>query len=282
MLADDFCRAALPLLAAGEVEVLEWSFDTGWGAGIPEWAEGLLEAYASADRLLGHGVSMSVLSGENGSRDQRWLERFQVECAGRRYRQVSEHFGFCAAGRFERAAPLPAPLGAEALAVGRRRLAALAEISSRPVGLENLAFAFCHEDVARQGEFLDSLLSPVKGFLLLDLHNLHCQAKNFRIDPDALLDRYPLERVRELHISGGSFSELFEGGGPVRRDTHDGDVPSEVFALLRLALDRCPAVEAVILERLGGTLADEESAARLRSDYRRARSIVATRGGADG
>ena len=57
MLEDDFLRAAYPLFAAGEVEVLEWSFDTGWPpAVVPRWAGDLVATFGANNRLLGHGV----------------------------------------------------------------------------------------------------------------------------------------------------------------------------------------------------------------------------------
>src|SRR4029453_13258630 len=46
MLEEDFLRAALPLFEAGEIEVLEWSFDVGWGLpALPTWADELLACY---------------------------------------------------------------------------------------------------------------------------------------------------------------------------------------------------------------------------------------------
>lgn len=168
----------------------------------------------------------------------------------------------------------------------------LADCGARPVGLENLAFAFGRQDVADQGRFLDRLLEPVNGFVLLDLHNLYCQSCNFGIPIAELLDLYPLSRVRELHISGGSWSSVTgtdpanedhrQGraggsaptGNRVRRDTHDGPVPEEVFAAVPQALARCPAVTAVIFERLGGTLHSPADEAALRDDYRRLCQVV--------
>ncbi len=65
---DDFRAAVLPLFSAAEVEAVEWSFDTAWNRQPPEWLSGLVDAYASEDRLYGHGVTFSVLSA-------RWEER---------------------------------------------------------------------------------------------------------------------------------------------------------------------------------------------------------------
>ncbi|MFO0969117.1 MAG: DUF692 family protein [Gemmataceae bacterium] len=268
----EFLAAAYPLFEAGLVDVLEWSFDVGWPpAAVPTWASSLIDHFSGADRLLGHGVSYSPLSANDHERQDAWLESLRDEVASRSYRHISEHFGFAAGGNFHQAAPLPVPLSAAALEVGRARLLRLADVAGVPIGLENLAFAFSLRDVLEQGRFIDQLLAPVHGFLVLDLHNLYCQMCNFGVKCDDLLAGYPLEKVRELHVSGGSWSD--PGAAPVRRDTHDDDVPGEVFAMLPRALEACPHVEAVILERLGYTL-NEENAAAFRRDFERLREMV--------
>jgi uncharacterized protein len=278
MLEDDFLRAALPLFEHGEVEVLEWSFDVGWSLPrLPAWADELLNQYSSAGRLLGHGVTYSALSAARTTRQADWLVRLREELGHRSYLHVSEHFGFMTAGDFHRCAPLPAPLTPRSLCLGQERLKDLQDAGAPRVGLENLAFAFGRQDVADQGRFLDELLQPVDGFLLLDLHNLYCQSCNFGIPISELLELYPLQRVRELHVSGGSWSPVTSGDRAeerVRRDTHDGPVPQEVLAAVPRALERCPNVAAVILERLGGTLASPQDEAAFAEDFRRLRRIV--------
>jgi uncharacterized protein (UPF0276 family) len=269
MLEDDFLRAAYPLFEAGIVEILEWSFDVGWPpTRIPAWADGLLQTYCDNERLLGHGVSYSALTAGADRAQTSWLEQLAEEISKRRYRHISEHFGYSSAGNFHQSAPLPVPLTDSALQLGQDRLRRLAEVARVPVGLENLAFAFSMRDVVEQGRFLDALLAAVDGFVLLDLHNLYCQSVNFHVGLDDLLVGYPLERVRELHVSGGSWSD-----GRIRRDTHDGEVPAELFAWLPRVLERCPNVEAVVLERLGGTLAPADDAP-FRSDFMRLREAL--------
>jgi uncharacterized protein len=267
----DFLAASKPLLAAGVVEVLEWSFDMGWGGvKLPPLVTHLLTEYSQAGQLLGHGVSYSLLSAERDS--NHWLNCLAAECQDYCYRHISEHFGWMAAGRFTRSAPLPLPLLPETLQVGLDRLQRLADVAQVPVGLENLAFAFGMHDVEEQGIFLERLLVPIDGFLLLDLHNLYCQVHNFQQSAEVLLASYPLQRVREIHISGGSWSQ--HGDRQIRRDTHDDAVPTEVFELLWLALDRCPNLEAVILERIGNTLGFEDEQQGFQQDYYRMQRIV--------
>src|SRR5262245_56053470 len=114
---------------------------------------------------------------------------------------MSEYFGLVIVFGFVDGAPLPVPATAAALAIGRDRLARLGAAARAPVGVENLALAFGPSDVDAQGPFLEALLAPVDGYLVLDLHNLWCQAVNFARDPRALLATYPLARARVLHVS---------------------------------------------------------------------------------
>ena len=79
--------------------------------------------------------------------------------------------------------------------------------------------------------------------------------------------------VHELHVSGGSWSQSTTGE-LIRRDTHDDDVPDAVFGLIPLALARCPNVEAVIFERLGGTVRHSPARAAFQRDYRKVKSLI--------
>jgi uncharacterized protein len=269
----DFLGAAQPLFEAGRVEVLEWSFDMGWGrSDFPAWADELLQFYSDRQALVGHGVSFSLLSAAWSDRQRDWLELLQEELEAYCYQHISEHFGWMEAGNFHRSAPLPLPWSEAALAIGRDRLQRLAAFGV-PVGLENLAFAFGLQDVEEQGQFLEELLQPVNGFLVLDLHNLYCQIHNFGQSAEQILAHYPLHRVRELHVSGGSWSQG-QSGAQVRRDTHDEAVPEAVFELLAKALKYCPEVEFVIFERMGGTLTSAEAVEGFRNDFGRVQEIV--------
>jgi len=276
-LGEDFRLATLPLFERGIVDAVEWNVDMGWSAaGVPAWIRALCEAYGEAGRLSGHGVEFSVLSATLEPRQRAWLARLREEVRARRYVRISEHFGFLTAGRFVNNTVMPLPRSEAALRVGRDRLARLSDAAGMAVGLENLALAFGARDVAEQPDFLEDLLAPGDGHLLLDLHNLLCQAVNFDVAPDALLARYPLARVRELHVAGGELDHPRSDprGRPFRRDSHVGDVPDAVFALLREALRRCPQLETVIVERSDHTLHGERDAARFVADFARIRAIV--------
>jgi uncharacterized protein (UPF0276 family) len=276
MIEEPFRLAVLPLFEDGLVDALEHSFEIGWGEhGLPEWAQALLDHYAEAGRLWGHGVTMSPFSVE-APRREAWLSRVAEACRQRSYVAVSEHFGFMVAGALDGGAPLPVPPGPASVRIGIAALRALQAATGTPVGLENLALALGEADVHAQGPLLAEVLDAVDGHLVLDLHNLHCQAVNYGVDPLALLERYPLSRVRCIHVSGGSWSEPEVAGHArrFRRDTHDDDVPAAVHEVLCATLPRCPALELVVLERLGDTLHGADAAVRLRDDFIRVRTAV--------
>ncbi|MBP9092304.1 DUF692 family protein [bacterium] len=289
MLQEDFLAATLPLFSNDEVEILEWSPDIGWAAPtMPEWANELLDFYSSANSLYGHGVNYSPMSAEWTAVDSEWIENLKRELEARKFVHFSEHFGFSRIGHLQQGAPLPVPFTTEAIRAGQFKLEKLAHTTGGRIGLENLALAFSKRDAMQQGRFLEDLLRPFDGFVLLDLHNLYCQMENFSLSAEELLGTYPLERVREIHISGGSWSESQAAQTKrkskptlapasvtrIRRDTHDNEVPDEVLALLPLVLANCPNVEAVILERIGGTMPTAEQQARFRDDYRAIAKLI--------
>ena len=192
MSTPDFHQASAELFESGKVEVVEWSFDNAFnGAFIEPWCQDIVDRYSDANALLGHGVTLSPLSVRFSQRQRDWLMGAAEEFRRHNYIHASEHFGFSEAGPVAHGAPLAVPMNSSTLKSGKEMMKRFAEATQRPVGLENLAFAFCMEDVKRQGEFIDHLLSEVDGFLLLDLHNLYCQQLNFNIPAIELLESYP-------------------------------------------------------------------------------------------
>ncbi|MDQ5963904.1 MAG: hypothetical protein QG625_58 [Cyanobacteriota bacterium erpe_2018_sw_39hr_WHONDRS-SW48-000098_B_bin.30] len=276
MPTEDFRMATEQLFAQDKVDALEFNFDQPLnGIVLAPWCQELLDKFSSASALIGHGVNLSLLSAQFTKRQQDWLTYTREEFKTRRYVHASEHFGFSEAGPIAQAAPLAVPMDAQSLSVGKEMLKRYAEATQCPVGLENLAFAFSLDDIKKQGDFIDQLISSVDGFLLLDLHNIYCQVTNFDLDALELLHSYPLSKVRELHLSGGSWSPSLSGKRiAVRRDTHDEAVPQEVFNLTALALKLCPNTQFVILERLGNTMLEPELQAEHRDDFDTIREIL--------
>ncbi len=270
--------ASLPLLEAEKVQAIEWSFDTLFqGREVPPWFIELLQEFGNANRLVGHGVFFSLFSGRWSEKQQKWLDELTRLANEFHFDHVTEHFGFMTGEDFHKGAPISIPWTTQTLAIGQDRLKRIYNACQCPVGLENLAFSYSLEEVKRHGDFLAQLIEPVNGFIILDLHNLYCQLHNFDLDFAALINLYPLDRVREIHISGGSWEESsLNPDRKIRRDTHDDAVPEAVFQLLAKTIPRCPNLKYVVLEQLGNGLHTPESRHLFQRDFLRMDEIVQT------
>jgi hypothetical protein len=262
--------AALPLFEAGVIDAVEHTVDLGWATPPSPWLRTLLEFYGDAGRLYGHGVGLSPTSARGDESAAAWLAQLAADPL--RYRHVTEHWGFARVPEVLRNAPMPIACCEAAVTATVAAMRDLAAVARVPVGLENLALALSPDEVDSQPAMLARVLDELDGVLLLDLHNVWCQAVNYGRDVHDLIARYPLARVRELHVAGGSWSTTT--GGAFRRDTHDALVPDEVMALVAHTIARCPALEVVILERLPDALDDHEA---WRDEFLQLASIVASR-----
>ena len=269
-------QASLPLFEQEKVEAIEWSFDTLFRFDeIPAWFTDLVTEFSNHNRLIGHGVYFSLFSGKWSREQQDWLDKLRKLSGEFRFDHITEHFGFMTGEDFHKGAPIGIPLTSRTLALGKDRLLRIQDACRCPVGLENLAFSYSIDEVKKHGDFLGRLVEGVNGFIILDLHNVYCQVHNFNIAFEDIIRLYPLDRVREIHISGGSWDDtLVVPGKPVRRDTHDECVPEAVFEFLTEAIPKCPNLKFVVLEQMGIALDTRASQAAFQSDFLRMDAIV--------
>ncbi|HOZ80305.1 MAG TPA: DUF692 family protein, partial [Ferruginibacter sp.] len=175
-LDENLLAAALPLFEKEQVEAIEWPFDSLYQfEHIPGWFEELLQTFATKKRLIGHGIYFSLFSGKWLPQQEAWLSHLEKLSRSFSFDHVSEHFGFMTGENFHQGAPIGIPYTNTTLAIGQDRLKRLQQACQCPVGLENLAFSYSVEEVQRHGDFLEKLIEPVNGFIILDLHNLYCQ-----------------------------------------------------------------------------------------------------------
>jgi len=268
-------QAAFPLLQNGEIEAIEWSFDSIFHVqNIPEWFIDLIDNFSKNDRLVGHGVFFSLFSGKFSENQKQWLKNLTELSQKFNFNHITEHFGFMTGEDFHKGAPLSIPKNEQSLNLAKDRIFRIFDACKKPVGLENLAFAYNKQEVERHGVFLKEILQEINGFLILDLHNLYCNCKNFAITFDEILKTYPLEMVREVHISGGSWEQSsVEKNKTIRRDTHDDAVPDEVFGYLHKVIPLLPNLKFVILEQIGLHLKTKESKVKFQKDFLKMKEI---------
>ncbi len=137
------------------------------------------------------------------------------------------------------------------------------ERASRIVGraplLENIATLIDPPaSTLDEAAWVANIITGANAGLLLDLHNLYANALNFGADPAELLLRFPLHRVRAVHLSGGKWitepvlNDATDMDPRMRLlDDHVHDVPDAVFDLLKLLAQHAPQQLDVIIERDG-------------------------------
>jgi uncharacterized protein len=269
-------QAALPLFEAEKIHAIEWSFDTLFGfEEIPAWFEALLTEFSDANRLIGHGVFFSLFSGKWTKEQANWLIQLNKLSKKYQFDHITEHFGFLTGEDFHKGAPISMPFTKATLALGIDRLKRIQDACNCPVGLENLAFSYSLEEVKTHGDFLNQLVESVNGFIILDLHNFYCQMHNFDISYEELIKLYPLSKVREMHISGGSWETVNANPSKkIRRDTHDDAVPDIVFHILEKTISKCPNLKYVVLEQLGNGLTTLHSQQLFQNDFIKLEQIL--------
>lgn len=261
-----------------EIDYVEIVPDTLWtdlGHGAPvryiDDADGVsfLEQVAATRPVVPHSIGLSIGSAhrfENEHVEQmaRWYERFRFPWHSDHLAyHLSEHDG----GELNVNLTMPVALTREMLAMLTERVLAVRERIPVPFLLENNVYYFVLPDQDfDEAEFLSELCRASGCGLLLDVHNLYVNCRNYGTDPLEYLRRLDLEHVVEMHVAGG-----MEYGG-MYLDAHSGICPEPVWDLLAWAVPRCPNVAGVTFELFGSwfdTIGDDG----VRSQLARMRQI---------
>jgi uncharacterized protein (UPF0276 family) len=233
---------------------------------LTEDARRRLELLARRYPIAGHSLELSV--GSDGEDAPGYREG--VRSIARLTKSVwhGDHLCFTRVGGLPLHALTPVPRVEEALETCVRNIRRVQEELGVPFVVENIAWLFDDgQSTLDEAEFLSRVVKEADCGLLLDLHNLHCNAVNRQFDPYAYLERLPLERVVQLHLAGGS---TMEG---LRLDSHSECSPEEVWRLLEYVAPRCP-VRGVNFEMDSGF----PPFARLVEELARARAILKRHG----
>jgi len=115
-----------------------------------------------------------------------------------------------------------------------------------------------HRDELPDGEFVARVAEAADCGILLDLHNIWANQRNGRQSVGDYVEQLPLERVWEIHVSGGHFHRGFW------IDSHTGNVPLDLLELAARMVPRLPNLKAIIFELVpSGVPTIGESAIRL-------------------
>ena len=225
--------------------------------------------------FVAHGVGFSLGSARREpDRDAHWLERIRADHELFRFLWYTDHLGVTRLDGCELTLPLPLPTTPEAAALVRGALSQLQTVVP-DVGFENSVFYYHLGDPLDEPAWIATALTAPGTHLLLDVHNVYTTAVNAGFEAWDYIRALPFDKVIEIHLSGGSFSDpaWLASGRTLRLDSHDQGVPDEVWALFERVLPLCTALRGVTLERMEGTV-EEGDVPLLREELLRTRRIL--------
>lgn len=216
-----------------------------------------------------HALRLSVAAPEPPGRS--YLDAMKAIAVENGAVAVSDHLGFTRDG--DRGAEMghfaPPPFTQAALDAVCRNLDVIRGwFDGLPFFLENIATMFRFRGEMDEAEFLARALDRSGCGWLLDVTNLYANSRNHGFDAGAFLERVlPTAGRVQIHLSGGFHDD--EAG--MYMDSHSRDVPEEVWALYRRALEVARGkVEAVFIER-DQNFPDDDG---WRSEVRKARRLA--------
>jgi uncharacterized protein len=202
------------------------------------------EALRAIWPVVPHGVKLSLGSADGideGRAKQlgQLAQRLHSPC-------ITEHAAFTRSGSYDIGHLTQLPrTSLAARTLGRNVARARKFFPDIPLLLENVAWTVRFpEDEMLEGEFYTEVVQYTNCDLLLDLSNLYANALNEGHQPIHVLEQYPLDRVKMVHIAGGVWESQFYF------DNHAARVPEGVFKLLAALFQYIKPVP-IILERDG-------------------------------
>ncbi|MBI3820392.1 MAG: DUF692 family protein [Planctomycetes bacterium] len=225
--------------------------------------------------FVAHGLAFSPATPieRDAARTRAWIERLRDDYQSFQFPWMSEHLGWMAIDGLFSVLPLPFLYNNETAAAVSARMRAIAEIVPAAAFENNVAY-FHMEDPELEPDYLNRLARESNCHIMLDLHNVYTQCKNNGTSARDYVSRLDLDRVIQIHLSGGADSDAawLRSGRVMRLDSHDGAIPGEVWNLYEEFLPKCNNIGGVVVERLNATF-DASGVPALRDEVRRARDV---------
>lgn len=232
-----------------------------------EASRSALVALAETMPVVTHSVSLSV--GTATGADVAFAAKMHKVSERLEAAWSSDHLCYTKVGDRHIGQLTPIPYTSEALkVVVANTKAVMAAMPGRPFLLENISQYFQFEGADyTEPEFFTEVAKRTGCGVLLDVTNLHNNATNLGLDPEAYLDGFPLESVVQMHLAGSEWI-----GGKLL-DTHGGPVLEPVWDLMARVVEQSDA-RAALVERdqtfeLGDLFAEVKRANRVFTKARR-------------
>lgn len=231
-----------------------------------------LRRLARGRRIVAHSIGLSIGSAGHFDRAHvRHIARWRTAFG---FPWHSDHLAYHLAdhggARTNAGITLPLARDRATLDMLARRVAHVRRTVPTPFLLENNVYYFdvpdCEMDEAT---FVNTLCRESGCGLVLDLHNVHTNARNHGFDAMDLLRALDLDHVGEIHVAGGMELDGYY------LDAHSDVVPDAVWDLLEWTLPRCRNAGGVVFE-LFGSWAEAVGLDPVRADLRRLKRLWAS------
>lgn len=225
-----------PLLASGRrvdwLEVVSENYLDATGR-----ADAMLARFADRWPIVPHGVALSVGNAPPAG----YVDKLAALAARLDPPFTTDHCCYSSIGARNFLDLLPLPRHDEAIARIVTNARTVMAATGRPLVLENITtYAEMPGSTYDEGTFLRRVAEQAGVGLLLDVTNLYLNAVNHGHDPLDLLDAFPLEHVRQLHLAG------FTEEGDVLLDTHAAPIAEPVWNLFVEVIKRRGAIPTLI------------------------------------
>ncbi|QFY63188.1 DUF692 domain-containing protein (plasmid) [Rhizobium grahamii] len=224
------------------VGFLEVHAENYMGAGGPPHAQlgKLRKDYA----LSIHGVGLSIGSMQPLDKDH--LQRLKSVCDRYEPESFSEHLAWSTHDTLFLNDLLPLPYTMATLSRVADHIDQVQDTLKRQMLLENPAtYILFEESTLEETEFLAEIVRRTGCGLLLDVNNVFVASTNHNMNPRDYLSRFPLQWIREIHLSGHSETTDDEGA-PLLIDSHDTPVKDPVWALYEELIARTGPVASLV------------------------------------
>jgi len=212
------------------------------GAGGPPHAQlgKLRQDYA----LSIHGVGLSI--GSMQPLDADHLARLKVVCDRYEPESFSEHLAWSTHDTTFLNDLLPLPYTETTLTQVCAHIDEVQTLLGRQMLLENPAtYLLFEESTIEEVDFLAETARRTGCGLLLDVNNVFVAATNHRLDPRDYLKRFPVQSVREIHLSGHS-ETIDDAGAPLLIDSHDTPMKDPVWELYEELITRTGPIASLV------------------------------------
>lgn len=198
-----------------------------------------LHAIAERYPVVMHGVSMSI--GSTDPLDMDYLKALKKLANEVQPKWISDHICWTSIHGVNSHDLLPLPYTEETVNHVAERVQKVQDFLGRRILLENVSSYLSYKDsTMNEWEFLGAVAEKADCLILLDINNIYVSARNHHFNPLDYLEYINPRRVQQFHLAGHT------DYGDYVIDTHDHDVPADVWELYGKALERFGAVSTMI------------------------------------